>query len=89
MDLFTGFIAFLMIWWTSLFAVLPWGNKAEDKPEEGHATSAPANPRIRMKFLATTGISIVLWLILYILIELQIVDFFNIAEEMMIEDKVQ
>jgi len=89
MDWFTGFIAFLMIWWTSLFAVLPWGNRTEEKPEQGNATSAPANPRIKMKFLVTTGISIVLWLILYILIELQIVDFFNIAEEMMIEDKVQ
>lgn len=89
MDAFTGFIAFLMIWWTSLFAVLPWGNRAAEKPEEGHATSAPANPRIKMKFLVTTGISIVLWLILYILIELQIVDFFNIAEDMMIEDNVQ
>ena len=89
MDWFTGFVAFFMIWWTALFAVLPWGNSPEDKPQEANLPAAPAQPRIKLKFLITTGISIVLWCILYILIEMEIIDFFNTAQQMMIEDKVE
>ncbi|MCA8932129.1 MAG: DUF1467 family protein, partial [Rhodospirillaceae bacterium] len=31
----------------------------------GHAESAPARPRLRLKFLITTGIAAVIWLAIY------------------------
>lgn len=65
-----------------MFAVLPWGNKAPDNPDEGIAGSAPENPRIILKLLITTGISIVIWIIIYILIEIEIIDFYEYARQM-------
>ncbi len=89
MDLVTSIVAFLMIWWLSLFVVLPWGNEAEESPEEGNVASAPAKPRILLKFMVTTGIAIVLWCILYILLSMEIIDMFDVAQQMMIEDKAE
>lgn len=87
MNLFTSIIVFLMIFWTVLFAVLPWGNRAPDTPEKGMAGSAPANPRIKQKFVITFGISVLLWIIVAILVELQIIDFYEISRAMIEEDK--
>lgn len=60
MDIFTGFVVFVLTWWIVIFTVLPWGNRAADTPEIGHAASAPANPRIKQKLFWTTIISLVL-----------------------------
>jgi len=61
----TGIAIYVVIWWTVLFAVLPWGAKAPDEPEPGMADSAPAKPRLLLKFLATTAISGVIWVMIY------------------------
>lgn len=82
MDWFTGIIVFLLTWWTVLFAVLPWGNKPPDVPDEGHAGSAPEKPRIKLKLLITTGISIVVWGIIYMLIEIELINFYEYARQM-------
>lgn len=63
----TGAIVFLLIWWLVFFCVLPWGNQAPDQPETGHATSAPAKPRLKLKFAITTGIAVVAFAIIYVL----------------------
>lgn len=68
MGWFAGAIIFIVIWWVVLFTVLPWWARAPKKPDAGHADSAPENPRIGLKFLITTLISIVLWFIVIALI---------------------
>ena len=86
MNIFTGIIVYLMIFWTTLFAVLPWGNRAKEEPEIGMAGSAPANPRIKQKFLITFIISTIIWSIIAILIHLEVIDFYAISREMIAED---
>ncbi|MFM2043693.1 MAG: hypothetical protein RLY86_2269 [Pseudomonadota bacterium] len=44
-------------WWVVLFAILPIGAQPPEQVEQGHATSAPARPDIKKKFLLTTVIS--------------------------------
>ncbi len=63
MNLYAGALVFVLLWWTVLFTVLPWGNRPPEKVESGHATSAPAKPRLALKFAVTTGVTAVLWLI--------------------------
>lgn len=87
MTIFTGIIVFLLIFWTILFTILPWGNQAPDEQELGHAGSAPLNPRIKKKFMITFLISAILWCIISYLIHTEIVDFYGIAQEMMREDE--
>lgn len=82
MDVFTGIILFLLIWWTALFAVLPWGiNMSNISPEEG-IQAAPQNPRLKRKFLITTIVSVILWLVVYLLIKMDIIDFRELAGQM-------
>ena len=86
MTIFTAIIVYLLVFWTVLFGVLPWGNKARDVVEEGMAGSAPANPRIKQKFLITFGISTIIWLIIVILINMEVIDLYEISREMVKED---
>lgn len=89
MDIITGIVVYLTIWWVVLYAVLPWGVKLEENPQTGHATSAPANPDLRRKFLVTSGISAIIWLVVWILIKNDVIDFRSIAAAMMQEDKAK
>jgi len=65
MPWYAGIFAYAMIWWVVLFAVLPWGIKVPDKPEPGHAASAPLNPHMLRRVAITSVIAGVLWLIFY------------------------
>lgn len=69
MSIFTAIMLFIIIWWVVIFAVLPWGVKRTEEPEEGHDPGAPERPMLWRKLLITTIISFVLWGILYYLID--------------------
>ena len=60
---------YFILWWVTLFAVLPWGNRSAHEEgvevEVGHASSAPLKPNILLKFLATTVISAIIFAIGY------------------------
>jgi predicted secreted protein len=74
MTWFTGVAAYVVIWWLVIFTILPWGVRpAED--EMGLGAGAPANPRLRLKALITTGIAAVLWSILYLIVSSDIWSF--------------
>jgi predicted secreted protein len=69
MGIATGIAIYVTLWWVVLFAVLPWGVRVPDEVESGHATSAPANPRILLKFLVTSVVSALLWGAVYWIID--------------------
>ena len=59
--------------------ILPFGAKAPEQIGEGHATSAPARPRMALKLVITTGLSAVLFIIVYFTISYGIFSFRNLA----------
>lgn len=62
LNLFTTFVLFVIVWWTVLFAVLPFGTKpVADADEVTGWRGAPERPRMGRKILLTTAIAIVLW----------------------------
>jgi predicted secreted protein len=73
----TGIAIYLTLWWTVLFAVLPLGTKtyAESGLEvkDGGDPGAPVDPKLKKKFITTTWVSAVLWLILFAVIKSGIV----------------
>ena len=77
-----GIVIFVLIWWWVIFLMLPIGNKQPDHAETGMAYGAPRNPNIKKKFIATTIITILLWFMVYILMEYKIIDFREAAREM-------
>lgn len=82
----SGLFVYFITYWTVLFAILPWGNHAEINPVTGHAPSAPANPRIKQKFIATGIVSAIIWIIIYVLIKIEIINFHDLARAMSEED---
>jgi predicted secreted protein len=73
----TGAAVYFIVWWVVLFAVLPWGVKPieEEDVAKGHASSAPKAPRMLIKVLATTLIAAVVWGIVYVVIDQNLISF--------------
>ena len=62
MNPFTAVVLFTMIWWTVLFAVLPFGVRpVADADEATGWRGAPQQARMGRKLLITTAIAVVLW----------------------------
>ena len=67
-----GFLIYVIIWWIVIFTILPIGIKKSKKLEKGHADGAPENPLILKKFIITSLIAFVLWLIVFYFIKNQV-----------------
>jgi predicted secreted protein len=62
MHWFTAFVLFVLIWWVVLFAVLPFGTRPVEHPDDATGwRGAPAKPMVGRKMLVTTLISALLW----------------------------
>ena len=71
----SGTLVYVIIWWLVLFMVLPWGNRPPDIVEEGHAASAPENPRLWHKVGVTTVIAAVVFTMIYFIAEAGLINF--------------
>jgi len=66
MNPFSMFVVFLIIWWTVLFGVLPLGVRGQAEAEdivEGSEPGAPVESNIKDKFILTTKVAVVVWII--------------------------
>ena len=74
-------IVYVMIWWIIFFSVLPIGiqsNKEVFKEKiEGMDPGAPKNPKIALKFLITTLITSIIFVVIYYLVRF---NFLNLRE---------
>lgn len=86
----TGIILYILVWWTTLFAVLPWGIRHEASPDPArHSPGAPVNPQIGRKFIITTILAAFIWSGVFILVKTNIIDFRAQSIAMMEKDKVK
>lgn len=83
MDLVSGIVVFILLWWWALFMVLPFGNKAPEDIPTGHATSAPERPRLLRKMIITTLLASILFAITYALITSGIFSFRAVSSSLM------
>lgn len=75
MNWFQGLVVYVILWWLVLFTVLPWGNRTSERPERGHEAGAPSNPRLLLKFAVTTGVAAVLFLVVWGIIDSDLISF--------------
>ena len=69
MGWFTGTVLYILIWWTVLFAVLPFGTRPiSDADAATGWRGAPERPLLLRKVIATTLVSAVVWVGAYALI---------------------
>ncbi|WP_312164152.1 DUF1467 family protein [Phenylobacterium sp.] len=77
MTIFTGIAIYFTIWWTVLFSVLPIGvtSHAEagiDKGDGGDP-GAPVDPKLKKKFITTTIVATILWVILFFVVKYDLI----------------
>lgn len=78
----SGVVVYLLIWWMVFMCALPFKEDPQINRVPGTPGSAPENPRIKQKFLISCLISALLWVVVYILIDIRIIDFREMAAEM-------
>ena len=69
MGIISGLAIYFIIWWTTLFVVLPIGNQSQHESGEralGTADSAPINARMGFKFMLTTALATVVFIVFYV-----------------------
>ena len=77
MSLTLGFAVYVVIWWLTLFMVLPWGISSVNPDDllPGEDPGAPAKPQLFKKFIITTGVSLVFFVIFYFVYESGVISF--------------
>jgi predicted secreted protein len=70
-----GVVAYVIIWWVVIFAVLPFGVRPVEKSDIGHAAGAPANPRLWRKAGITTVVAAAIWAGFYALVQSHLISF--------------
>ena len=84
MGWFTAAVLYALIWWTVLFAVLPFGTRpvADADETSGGWRGAPERPLLLRKVIATTLVSAVIWAGGVALINSPYVSFRSMAAQM-------
>ena len=79
MSITGSIIIYVMIWWIIFFSVLPIGIKSNKEvfkeTLQGSDPGAPKNPKIARKFLITTLITSIFFIMIYYIVNL---GFFNL-----------
>ena len=72
----SGLAAYFILWWLTLFAVLPLGTKPLAEADESSGwRGAPEKPRLARKAIITTIVAGVVWGICYALAVSPLLDF--------------
>jgi predicted secreted protein len=72
-------ILFIIIWWIIFFSILPIDvNRVKVVKIDGEDTGSPENPKMLKKFLYCTGITTVIFSIIYLLIKFEYFNLRNI-----------
>ena len=84
MSITGSIIVYVMIWWVVFFSVLPIGiqSKKEIFKErvEGFDPGAPKNPKIAKKFLITTIITSIVFIVIYYLVNNNLLNLRNFLQ---------
>ena len=72
-------IIYIIIWWVVFFAILPIDvDRKKSIKIHGEDTGSPENPKMLKKFIYCTGITTILFILIYLLIEFEYLNLRNI-----------
>jgi predicted secreted protein len=77
---YTGLaIIYIIIWWVVFFAILPIDvNRQKPDKIEGEDPVSPENPKMFKKFIYCTGITTIIFIIIYLLMKFEYLNLRNI-----------
>ena len=70
---------YFIIWWITLFMVLPFGVNRQTDGIEGQDSGAPQKPRILIKMAVNTVLAFVIWLGVFIVDRFDLVTLLDIG----------
>ena len=72
-------IIYIIIWWIVFFAILPIDVERKKLVKiEGEDSGSPENPKMIKKFIYCTGITTILFIIIYLLMKFEYLNLRNI-----------
>ena len=72
-------ILFIIIWWIIFFAILPIDvNREKPHKIDGEDAGSPENPKMLKKFIYCTGITSIIFIIIYLLIKYEYLNLRNL-----------
>jgi predicted secreted protein len=72
-------ILYIIIWWIVFFSILPIDvNREKPIKIEGEDAGSPENPKMLKKFIYCTGISSIIFVIIYLLIKYEYLNLRNL-----------
>ena len=72
-------ILYIIIWWIIFFAILPMDvNREKLYKIEGEDAGSPENPKMLKKFIYCTGITSIIFIIIYLLIKYEYLNLRNL-----------
>ena len=72
-------IIYIIIWWIVFFAILPIDVERDKSTKiEGEDPGSPENPKMFKKFIYCTGITTILFIIIYLLMKFEYLNLRNI-----------
>ena len=74
-------IIYIILWWIIFFAILPMDvDRSKVVKIEGEDPGSPENPKIFKKFIYCTGITTILFIIIYLLMKFEYLNLRNIIQ---------
>jgi predicted secreted protein len=64
----TGIVLYILVWWVTLFAILPLWVTPSEPNDIGGPAGAPQNPMLMRKLVLTTVVAAVVWFGIYIVV---------------------
>ena len=74
MGLVTGIAVYFVVWWITLFMVLPFGIERDKNVKEGNNPGAPVKHRLLIKFAINTVLALIIWLIIFLIDVFEIIN---------------
>ena len=68
MNWLTGIVVYVLVWWVTLFAILPLWVTPSEPGELGHDAGAPRRPLLGRKLALTSVIAAAIWIGIYIVV---------------------
>ncbi len=73
----TAIVVYILVWWVTLFAILPLWVTPSEPGELGHAAGAPRQSFMGRKLALTSAVAAVIWLAIFILVHEPWISFRN------------
>jgi predicted secreted protein len=72
-------VIYIIIWWIVFFVILPIDvNRAKTVAIDGEDSGSPENPKILKKFIYCTGVTTIIFSIIFLLIKFEYLNLRNI-----------